>query len=90
MILTKADVDMIESVNGIDLLKGSTAAKICRELFLIAMIVVDIDAQSIKILMPDAGNDYEIHSLASINKQLATLDTSNSVSREVSRMMRDR
>ena len=90
MILTKADVDMIESVNGIDLLKGSTAAKICRELFLIAMVVVDIDAQSIKILMPDAGNDYEVHSLASINKQLATLDTSNSVSREVSRMMRDR
>lgn len=90
LILTKADVDMIESVNGIDLLKGSKAASICKELFLIAMVVVDTDAQSIKILMPDIANDYEVHSLASVNKQLATLDTSNSVSREVSRMMRER
>ena len=90
MILTKSDVDMIEATNGIDLLKASTAAKICRELFLISMIVIDTDAQSIKILLPDISSDYEVHSLASVNKQLATLDTSNSVSREVSRMMRDR
>lgn len=90
MILTKSDVDMIEATNGIDLLKASTASKICRELFLISMVVIDTDAQSIKILLPDISSDYEVHSLASVNKQLATLDTSNSVSREVSRMMRDR
>ncbi len=90
IIISKADVDMIESVNGIDLLKGSTAARICRELFLIAMVVIDTDAQSIKILMPDIDNDYEVHSLASVNKQLATLDTANDVSREVSKLMRGR
>lgn len=90
MILTKSDVDMIEATNGIDLLKESTASKICRELFLISMVVIDTDAQSIKILLPDISSRYEVHSLASVNKQLATLDTSNSVSREVSRMMRDR
>jgi len=90
MVLTKADVDMIEGTNGIDLLKGSTAARICKELFLISMVVVDTDAQSIKILLPDISNDYEVHSLASVNKQLATLDSASDVSREVSKMMRGR
>lgn len=90
VILTKADVDMIEGTNGIDLLKGSTAAKVCRELFLISMVVIDTDAQSIKILLPDMSSEYEVHSLASVNKQLATLDTSSDVSREVSKMMRGR
>lgn len=90
LVITKADVDMIEGINKIDLLKGSTASKICRELFLISMVVVDTDAQSIKILLPDVSNDYEVHSLASVNKQLATLDSSSDVSREVSKMMRGR
>ena len=90
MVLTKADVDMIEGTNGIDLLKGSTAARICKELFLIAMIVVDTDAQSIKMLLPDTSTEYEVHSLASVNKQLATLDSASDVSREVSKMMRGR
>ena len=81
---------MIEATNGIDLLKGSEAAHLCRELFLIAMVVIDTDAQSIKILLPDVNNDYEVHSLASVNKQLATLDTSNAVSREVTKMMHGR
>ena len=90
LVMTKADVDMIEATNGIDLLKGSEAKSLCAEMFLIAMVVIDTDAQSIKILLPDVNNDYEIHSLASVNKQLATLDTSNAVSREVTKMMHGR
>lgn len=90
LVMTKSDVDMIEATNGIDLLKGSTAKNLCAEMFLIAMVVIDTDAQSIKILLPDVNNDYEVHSLASVNKQLATLDTSNAVSREVTKMMHGR
>lgn len=90
LVMTKSDVDMIEATNGIDLLKGSTAKNLCVEMFLIAMVVIDTDAQSIKILLPDVNNDYEVHSLASVNKQLATLDTSNAVSREVTKMMHGR
>lgn len=90
VVLSKADVDMIESANGIDLLKPSTATRICNELFLISMVIVDTDAQSIKILLPDVSKEYEVHSLASVNKQLATLDSSSDVSREVSKMMRGR
>jgi hypothetical protein len=90
MVMTKADVDMIESETGIDLLKGSAARSFCKELFLICLIVLDTDAQSIKILLPDINNDYEVHSFASVNKQLATLDTAGDVSREVSKLMRGR
>lgn len=90
LVMTKADVDMIEATNGIDLLKGSVAKSLCAEMFLIAIVVIDTDAQSIKILLPDVNNDYEVHSLASVNKQLATLDTSNAVSREVTKMMHGR
>jgi len=90
MVMTKADVDMIESETSIDLLKGSAARSFCKELFLICLIVLDTDAQSIKILLPDINNDYEVHSFASVNKQLATLDTAGDVSREVSKLMRGR
>ena len=88
IIMSKSDVDMIEAEKGIDLMKGSTAKKFCNELFLMSLIVIDTDAQSIKIMLPDINNDYEVHSLASVNKQLATLDTSGTVSREVSKLMR--
>lgn len=88
IIMSKSDVDMIEMEKGIDLLKGSTAKRFCQELFLMSLIVIDTDAQSIKILLPDINNDFEVHSLASVNKQLATLDTAGTVSREVSKMMR--
>lgn len=90
MVMTKADVDMIEADTGIDLLKGAAARSFCKELFLICLIVLDTDAQSIKILLPDINNDYEVHSFASVNKQLATLDTAGDVSREVSKLMRGR
>lgn len=90
MIITKSDVDAIKEEKDIDLLKGSTAVRFCKELFLMALIVVDSDTQSVKILLPDVHNDYEIHSMASINKQIETLDTANVVSREVKRLMNGR
>ena len=90
IVMTKADVDMIDAEKGIDLLKPGTARSFCNELFLMSLIVVDIDAQSIKILLPDINNDYEVQSLASVQKQIATLDTSGTISREVSKIMNGR
>ena len=90
IIISKADVDMIDRIKKIDLLKGSTARKFCNELFLMSLVVIDDDAQSVKILYPDRGDAFEVHSMASVNKQLATLDTSGTVSREVSKLMSGR
>lgn len=81
IVITKSDVDMVEAATKIDLLKPGTAKRFCSELYLIAFIVIDTDAQSIKILMPDINNDFEIHSMSSLNKQLATLDVSGDVAR---------
>ena len=83
IIVSKGDIDNIKSQTGIDLLNSKTAANFCNELFLISFIVIDTDAQSVKLMLPDLHNDFEIHSMASINKQLATLDTSGDNTREL-------
>lgn len=83
IMITKADVDYINLETGIDLLNNGTAMSFCRELFLMSFVVIDTDAQTIKILTPDRHNDFEIHTLASVNKQLAMLDSSTAASREI-------
>ena len=88
MIISKSDVDNIKSQTNIDLLKGSTAVNFCSELFLISLVVIDTDAESIKIMTPDLHNQYEIHSLASVNKQLAALDTAGSKTRDMFKLLK--
>ena len=87
IVITKSDVDNIKTQTNIDLLKGSTAVKFCKELFLISLVVIDNDAESVKILLPDLHNDFEIHSIASINKQLAMLDTAGSKTRDILKVL---
>lgn len=87
IVMTQSDVDNIKSETKIDLLKGSTAVKFCRELFLISLVVIDTDQESVKILLPDLHNDFEIHSIASINKQLAMLDTAGSKTRDILKVL---
>ena len=87
LIISSADVANIKAQTGIDLLKGSTATKFCKELFLIALVVVDIEAESIKILLPDNHSDYEVHSIASVNKQLAELSTAGSKTRDIFKLL---
>lgn len=87
LIISSADVSNIKAQTGIDLLKGSTATKFCKELFLIALVVVDIEAESIKILLPDNHSDYEVHSIASVNKQLAELSTAGSKTRDIFKLL---
>lgn len=90
IVVTKSDVDMVKAEKNIDLLNPSTARSFCSELFLMAFIVIDIDAQSINILLPDINKNFDVQSLAAVQKQIATLDTSGTVSREVSRLMNGR
>ncbi len=87
LVISKADVDIIKRETKIDLLKGSAATKLCKELFLIGIIVIDNDAESIKVLLPDLHNDYEVHSLGSVNKQLSLLDTSGTKTRDMFKLL---
>lgn len=87
MVISNNDVINIKSRTGIDLLNGGTATKFCKELFLISLVVIDTDAESIKILLPDNHDDYEVHSLASVNKQLAELSTAGSKTRDIFKLL---
>ena len=87
LVISKADVDIIKRETKIDMLKGSAAAKFCKELFMIAIVVIDNDAESIKILMPDLHSDYEVHSLGSVHKQLSLLDTSGTKTRDMFKLL---
>lgn len=87
IIMSQADVDNIKNQTDIDLLKGSAARKFCGELFLISLVIIDTDAESIKLMLPDMHNDFEVHSLASVNKQLATLDTAGTKTRDMFKLL---
>lgn len=87
IIISQNDVVNIKAQTKIDLLKGSTAKKFCGELFLMSLIVIDPDAESVKIMLPDINDDYDVHSMASINKQLATLDTAGQKTRDIFKML---
>lgn len=88
IIISQSDVINIKSQTGIDMFDGNNAVSFCKELFLMSLVVVDSDAESIKVLVPDLHDDFEIHSIASINKQLSTLDTSGSKTRDILKLFK--
>ena len=88
IIVTKDDINNINMETGIDLANNGKAVNFCKELFLMNFVIIDTDAQSIKVLTPDLHKDFEIHSLASVNKQLAMIDSSATASREIFKVLK--
>jgi hypothetical protein len=88
IVISKADVDNIEEATGIDVLKPSVARGLCESLFLMNFVVIDIDAESIKILSPDMNNDFDVQSLDSVNKQIAELSTAGKSVMDVFNMLK--
>ena len=82
MVISKSDVDICKMETGIDLLNGRTAAKFCNELFMMGLCVIDTDTERVSIILPELHNDYDVHSIASLNHQLASLDASSSSVRD--------
>ena len=87
MVISKSDVDICKMKTGIDLLNGNTAAKLCKELFMMAMVVIDYDEEKICILLPDMHNEYDVHSLGSVNRQIASLDAAGVKTRDIFKML---
>ena len=83
IVITQEDVNYIKSETGKDLMKPGTAASLCREMFLISFVVIDIDQEAVKILIPDMHKDFEVQSLDAINKQLSVLNTSGVKTNEI-------
>lgn len=88
LIITNSDAENIKSAVDIDILSGSVGCKLCRELFMMALIVIDQDQESLKMLTPDINSDYEVHSLASVNRQLAELDTAGAKTRDIFKLLK--
>lgn len=87
IIVSKADVDNVKRMTEIDLLKGSTARNFCGELFLISFIVVDTDAGKMMHMMPDEGSTFNVMSMNSVEKQLATLNTAGTKTKEMFKLL---
>lgn len=88
MVITQSDVNRIEDETGIDMMKPSNAMAFCQQLFMMGIVVIDIDSESIKLLFPDINNDYEVQSLAAVNKQIAQLDTAGTKTNDIFKMLR--
>jgi hypothetical protein len=87
LLISKTDFDICKMKTGIDLLNAHTASSLCKELFLMALVVEDTDNETLKILLPDLHNDFDVHSLASVNRQIAALDTSGQKTRDIFKML---
>lgn len=88
IIMTKNDVDNVKTSTNIDLLKSSTAAKFCDDMFLICFVVIDEDAEAVHILIPDQNRSFDTQSMDAINKQMANLGTSGARANEVFKLLK--
>ena len=93
LVLSQADVDYIKAVtsqNGgkaINILNPSTAKKLCSDMFLISIVVIDPDQESVKMMIPDLNGDWEVQSLDTINRQIATMTAAGIKSNEIFKMI---
>lgn len=86
LILSQPDVTMLTNQTGIDLSVVSNAKKLAKRLFLIAVVIVDSSAGTMKVLFTDSDNDWDVQSLASIDAELSKTDNSQ-IMRELNRMV---
>lgn len=76
LILTQADILYLTSKTGIDLSEVSNAKKLAKNLFLIAIAIIDSTAGTMKVLFPDSDNSWDVQSLAAIDAEVAKTDNS--------------
>ena len=88
MIITNSDVENVKAATKIDLLKGSTACKFCKELFMMGMIVIDQDQQSIKTLLPEFSSEYDVQSLDYVEKKINELSAAGAKTRDIFKLLK--
>lgn len=86
MVLTQPDVTTLINETGIDLSVVSNAKKLAKNLFLIAIVIVDSSAGTMRVLFPDSDNEWDVQSLASIDAEIAKTDNSQ-IMKELNRMV---
>lgn len=87
LVMSNSDVVNIKQKTGIDILKTSAAKKLCAEMFLLTITVVDTDAESIKTYYADLNQPWDVQSLASVNRTLASIDTAGAKAQEAMKLL---
>lgn len=86
LILTQPDVTTLTNQTGIDLSQVANAKRLAKNLFLIAVCIVDSSAGTMRVLFTDSDNNWDVQSLASIDAEVAKTDNSQ-VMRELNRIV---
>ena len=76
MILSHSDVIKLKNDTGIDLENTSIAKKLCKSLFLISFVVVDMTTGTLKALFPDENDSWSVHALSFLEGEVAKTDNS--------------
>lgn len=86
LILTQPDVTMLTNQTGIDLSQVSNAKRLAKSLFLIAVVITDSSAGTMRVLFPDTNDDWEVQSLSSVESEISKTDNNN-LMKELNRMV---
>lgn len=89
LILTQSDISTLTSTTGIDLSESSNAIKLAKNLFLMAVVIVDSSAGTMRVLFPDESLSWNVYSLSSIEADLAKTDN-NKLMQELNRVVNAR
>lgn len=76
LVLSQPDVTALTNQTGVDLSEINNAKRLAKSLFLIAVVIVDSSAGTMKVLFPDTDVDWDVQSLASIDAEIAKTDNS--------------
>lgn len=76
LVLTQPDVTTLTNQTGIDLSVVSNAKRLARSMFLIAVVIVDSSAGTMRVLFPDSDSEWDVQSLAAIDAELSKTDNS--------------
>ena len=86
LILTQPDVTSLTNETGIDLSVVGNAVRLAKSLFLIAVVIVDSSAGTMRYIFPDNMTDWDVQSLSAIDAEVAKTDNSQ-LMRELNRLV---
>ena len=89
LVLSQPDVTTLTNQTGIDLSIVSNAKRLAKSLFLIAIVIVDSSAGSMRVLFPDSDSNWDVQSLASIDAEVSKTDNSQ-LMKELNQMVNRR
>ena len=84
LVLTRAEVDDIQKMYGVDVRDTFFAKKVLHELFLLTFIIVDDGAETLDILY-DGDDAFETYTLETLERELTM--SSNKLGKEIGRMI---